>query len=56
MNSPNKCPKCGSPNISWTDDIDYQTDEISQLVECEDCGVKWWEVFIFSHIEYFKEK
>lgn len=40
-----KCPACGSYNISSTDPIDLDFSAGVQNIECLHCGAEWTEVW-----------
>lgn len=44
-----KCPECKSENIEMTED-DYDGDEGTQDVRCNDCGHEWRELWRFVKI------
>ena len=49
--APLECPKCGSSNISAREFENVDNLEASRKVDCLDCEVSWWEVYIFNHVE-----
>ena len=43
------CPKCGGEDITYVRNL--HEGDVSLLVECENCGKTWWEVYEFSYNE-----
>lgn len=44
------CPKCGCSSL--TGDRPFREEDIiTQTVECDRCGLKWVEVYTYSHAE-----
>ena len=53
---PNKCPKCGSDDISAnSSEMEKSDTELSDLIECQTCHIEWYEVYKFSNIEIIGE-
>ena len=42
------CPHCGSDNIRGEG---FETEASSEIVECEDCGKRWKDIFSLVGVE-----
>jgi len=39
-----RCPECGSAQIRG-DELEMLNNEVYQLIQCDDCGLSWHEVY-----------
>lgn len=53
IKSPYHCPKCGGRDISAGE---FEPEAMYIVIECENCGGSWEEIFTLIDIQNFKEK
>ena len=51
VESPYRCPYCNSSSIEWQDSPNLNDSELDIEVGCNDCHMRWTEIYTISGIE-----
>lgn len=49
-----KCPDCGSDDIEGLGRQEADYNEVSNLIGCNKCKARWWEIFKLASIERYE--
>lgn len=52
LKSPYHCPFCESDNITA---LEWEPEQSGQIVECNACGKRWWDVYQLVTIEDYDQ-
>lgn len=54
--APGHCPYCGAGTVERRSESDPSPDDPSQEVECDSCGRRWMEIYLYVQIEPISQK